>query len=73
MAKKQSIVIVNGESNSVDKETMSSEQELSFNATRDALSLKISKDLEEARAKEVAIAKLVSLGLTEEDIRAVIK
>lgn len=73
MAKKQSIVIVNGESNSVDKETMSSEQELSFNATRDALSLKISKDLEEARAKEVAIAKLVALGLTEEDIRAVIK
>lgn len=72
MAKKQSVVNVSALDNDPKIVVMSTEQEESFKETVKLLKEKVSNDLIEENKKEVAISKLVALGLTEDDIRAVI-
>ena len=50
---------------------MTVDQESAFKETTKLLNDFTQADLNKIKAKEVAIAKLVALGLTEEDIKAV--
>lgn len=71
MAKKQSVVVVSGLDNDPKVVAMTVDQESAFKETTKLLNDFIQADLNKVKAKEVAIAKLVALGLTEEDIKAV--
>jgi len=71
MAKKQSVVVVSGLDNDSKVVAMTVDQESAFKETTKLLNDFIQADLNKIKAKEVAIAKLVALGLTEEDIKAV--
>ena len=73
MAKKKTIIEVSATDNDPKVVTITTDQDLAIQETVKLLNEKIQLELAAVQAKEIAIAKLVALGLTEEDIKAVIK
>lgn len=65
------IQVIDLESGNSNVRQMSSEEISVYNQILEESSIIINNEKNKARKKEEAIAKLVSLGLTEEDIRAV--